>query len=196
MRSLIASLSTLALTLAPCEVSVAQWGLSTEIGVARFGGTGRDTSGIAVGPYRPTTFGLRVDREAGPVRVAVVALYAQTGIAGVKDNLAVVDYNAASLLEVAPEVSLRLARLGAGAVARLEGGPAVDVWEVDGETRTRVGARAALALECPLGGRFVGSVRATGVLSGSIIDPDETANGVERHATRRGGVSIGLRLRL
>src|SRR5438876_5023317 len=40
----------------------AQWSVSAELGVARFGGTSRDSAGATVGPYRPTTFDLRLER--------------------------------------------------------------------------------------------------------------------------------------
>jgi len=196
MRTLTLPLLLLLPAAVPVGTLVAQWGAAVEIGVARFGGTSRDSSGTTVGPYRPTTFGFRLDRDFGRARVAVGVMYAKTGLAGVMGNVAVIDYDAASLLEVAPEVSIRVARLGAGAVARVEAGPAVDVWELDGDKRTRVGARAALAVECPLGGRFTGSIRATGVVSGSMANADEPPPGVERDATRRGGVSVGLRYRL
>src|SRR5256885_2365453 len=55
---------------------------------------------------------------------------------------------------------------------------------------------SGVALEGPLSGRCVGSLRATGVLSGSMMNRDETPAGVERRATRRGGMSIELRYRL
>ena len=74
--------------------------------------------------------------------------------------------------------------------------PAVDVWEIEGVSRTRVGARGGIALEWPLGGRFTGSLRATGVVSPSVINTGETPGGVERSSTRRGGVSIGVGYRL
>src|SRR2546430_12531266 len=101
----------------------AQWGIAAEIGVARFGGSSRDTSGTTVGPYRPTTVELRLDRGRGFARVALALLYAKTGIAGEQPGLAVVQYDLASLWEVAPQVSLRLARFGAGVDVRLEAGP-------------------------------------------------------------------------
>jgi hypothetical protein len=193
MWKLTGSLALLVLAAAPPRTLPAQWGVAAEIGVARFGGTSRDSAGIVVGPYRPTTFGLRLDRGFGAARVGMAVLYARTGLAGEQEGLVVVDYNAASLWEVAPEVSIRLARFGAGVEARVEGGPVVDSWELDGQRRARVGARGAVGLECPLAGRFTWSLRATGVVSGSIIEAAEAPPGVERRPTRRGGVSIGLR---
>jgi hypothetical protein len=195
MRTLIRLLAVVALAV-PAGVCAAQWGLSAEVGVARFGGTARDSSGASLGPYRPTTLGVRVDRARGAVRVGVGLMYARTGLAGEQNQTAVVFYDRASLVEAAPEISLEIARFGAGVVTRVEAGPTLSVWDVDGVSRTRVGARGAVAFEWPLTGRCTGSVRATGVLSGSVMNRDETPAGVERRVTRRGGVSIGLRYRL
>src|SRR5207249_11342775 len=102
MRTLAATLLLLRRGLAP-RPAAAQWGLSAEIGVARFGGTSRDTAGTRVGPYRPTTFALRVDRALGSARVALAVLYAKTGFAGERNDVAVVQYDVGSLWEFAPE---------------------------------------------------------------------------------------------
>jgi len=191
MRTLVVTCLAAGLV-APSTVS-AQWGMAAEIGVARFGGSSRDTSGTTVGPYRPTTFELRLDRGLGPARVAVAVLRARTGIAGERPGLAVVQYDIASLWEIAPQVSFRLARFGVGVDVRLEAGPAVQRWDVDGASRTRVAARAAAALEWPLARALSGSLRVSGLVSGSVFDAAETPAGVERRATRRLGVAIGLR---
>ena len=194
MRTLVAACLVAGLVV-PGTVS-AQWGIAAEIGVARFGGSSRDTSGTTVGPYRPTTVELRLDRGLGSARVALALLYAKTGIAGEQPGLAVVQYDLASLWEVAPQVSFRLARFGAGVDVRLEAGPAVQLWTVDGASRTRVAAQTAAALEWPLAGSLTGSLRVSGVLSGSIFNADEPPPEVERRATRRLGVAIGARYRL
>src|SRR5256885_11356738 len=127
----------------------AQWGIAAEIGIARFGGSSRDTSGTTVGPYRPTTVELRLDRGLGSARVALALLYAKTGIAGEQPGLAVVQYDLASLWEVAPQVSFRLARFGAGVDVRLEAGPPVQLWAGDGDSPTRVAPPTAAAPETP-----------------------------------------------
>ncbi len=196
MRALTRTLVQLGLAAASSPGLAAQWGVSAEIGVARFGGTARDTSGTTVGPYRPTTFACRLDRQFGAVRGGISLLYAHPGLAGQQRDLAVVFYDGTSLVEVGPEVSIGFARFATGAVVRVEGGPVLDLWDVDGETsRTRVGAHAGLALEWPLSSRFTGTVRARGALTGSMMNADEQSTNFERHATRRFGVSLGLRYR-
>src|SRR5207253_6622629 len=124
------------------------------------------SSGATLGPYRPTTFGARLDRELGPVRVGIGLLYARTGLAGEQDQTAVVFYDRASLVEAAPEISLRVARFGGGVVTRVAGGPSLDIWDVDGVFRTRVAARGGVGLEWSVWGRCVGSLGGDGVLSG------------------------------
>lgn len=195
MHRLTATLAIVGLTFVP-RSAVAQWGLSGEIGVARFGGTSRDTGGIRVAPYRPTTFTVRLDRALGPTRVEFAALYAKTGFAGEQDNVAIVQYDAGSLWELAPGVSVRVARFGVGAEARLEAGPVVDLWTVDRDTRTRLGGRAAAAVEWPIARALTGSLRVSGVITGSVFDPADVPAGVERLATRRVAVAIGLRYAL
>src|SRR3989442_1185062 len=80
MQRLPATLALLGLTLAPLPAT-AQWGVSVEVGVARFAGTSRDSAGATGGPYRPTTFGLRLDRTLGQARVAVAGFFPKTGLA-------------------------------------------------------------------------------------------------------------------
>src|SRR2546425_13317948 len=98
MRTLIGLLAAVALAVSN-QARATQWGLSAEVGVARFGGTSRDSSGATLGPYRPTTFGVRVDRELGTVRVGMELMYARTGLAGEQDQTAVVFYDRASLVQ-------------------------------------------------------------------------------------------------
>src|SRR5205823_3107133 len=62
--------------------------------------------------------------------------------------------------------------------------------------RTRMAAQTAAALEWPLAGALTGSLRVSGALSGSIFNADEPPPEVERRATRRFGVAIGVRYRL
>lgn len=192
MRTLAATILLFGLLFAPRRAT-AQWGLSGEIGVARFGGTARDTSGTRVAPYRPTTFAVRLDRALGSTRVELAVQYAKTGFAGEQDNVAIVQYDAGSFWELAPGASVRVARFGAGAEARLEAGPVVDLWKVDSDTRTRVGGRAAAALEWPIARALTGSLCVSGVLTSSVFDAGDVPAGVERLATRRVAVAIGLR---
>ena len=91
---------------------------------------------------------------------------------------------------------LGVERCGAGLEARVAAGPAFDLWSFDGEQRNRVGGRATAVVEWPLARALMGSFRVTGVWSGSVFDPGDTPSGVERRATRRFGVALGLRYQL
>jgi hypothetical protein len=195
MRTLAATCVVVGLAVAPRPVS-GQWGIAAEIGVTRFGGSSRDTSGTTVGPYRPTTFELRLDRGLGALRGTVAVLYAKTAFAGEQPGLAVVQTDFASVWEIAPQLSFRLARFGVGVDVRLEAGPAIQRWSLDAERRTRLAGRGAAALEWPLARALTGSLRVSGVVSGSVFDAGDVPAGVERRATRRLGVAVGLRYRL
>ncbi len=196
MRTLAATLVVVAVAAGPWCRLQGQWAIAADIGVARFGGTSRDSSGATVGPYRPTTFGLRLERGLGRARVAVGVLHAETGLVADGQGVAVVQYGIGSLWEIAPEISLGVARFGTGVEARVEAGPAVDLWNFDGEQRNRVGGRVAAVLEWPLARALMGSLRVSGVLSGSVFDAADAPGGVERRATRRFGVAVGLRYQL
>ena len=196
MRTLAATLVVVAVAAGPWCRLQGQWAIAADIGVARFGGTSRDSSGATVGPYRPTTFGLHLDRGSSRVRVGVGVLYAKTGLAAEGRGVAVVQNDIGSLWEIAPELSLRVARFGTGIEARVDAGPTIDFWNFDGERRNRVGGRAAAVAEWPLAHALTGSLRVSGMLSGSVFDAADTPSGVERRATRRVGVAVGLRYRL
>src|SRR5207302_9492163 len=146
MRRLPGTLALLGLTLG-ASPAAAQWGVSAESGVARFGGTSRDSSGATVGPYRPTTFGLHLDRGSGRVRVGVGVLYAKTGLAAEGRGVAVVQNDIGSLWEIAPELSLRVARFGTGIDARVRAGPTIDFCNCDGDRHNRVVGRASAVAE-------------------------------------------------
>jgi hypothetical protein len=174
----------------------AQWRLALEVGVARFGGTARDTTGATVRPYRPTNWALRLDRGIERIRLGLDVLYAKTGIAAERDGIAFVEYDAAWLVEVAPYFTTRVVALGEGVEVRLEFAPAFDIWGLSGEHHTRWAGRGAVALEWPLGRRFSGALRVVGALSSSIFDPEEFPEDVERQSTRRFGVALSLARRL
>ena len=196
MRMLAGAFVAVILAAIPWRSVPAQWGISAELGVARFGGTSRDSAGATVGPYRPTTFGLRLERDLGRARVAVGVLNAETGLVAEGQGVAVVQYGIGSLWEIAPEISFGVARFGTGVEARVEVGPAVDLWNFDGEQRNRVGGRAAAVVEWPLARALMGSLRVSGVVSESVFDAADAPSGVERRATRRFGVAVGLRYQL
>jgi hypothetical protein len=193
MRPRIAVLLLAGAWVLPARTAVAQWGVSAEIGVARFAGTSRDSSGASLRPHRPTTVGLVVDGERNRLRVQLGATYGRTGIAAERGVVAYALYDAASMLEISLRASFVLARLGNGVLARLEAGPAVDLWTVEGESRRRWAGWAGAAVEWPLGRHLRGALRASGALSPSVFDRVDLPDDVERLTTRRWGVAVALR---
>jgi hypothetical protein len=125
--------------------------------------------------------------------VAVTLLHAKTGLAAEGPSVAVVQYDVGTLWEIALETSIRVASLGRGAEIRVDGGPAIDLWDFDGERRNRWGGRAGVSLEWPLARVLSGYARVGGVLTGSVFDAADVPDGIERVATRRVAVAIGLR---
>src|SRR5438034_6041746 len=192
MRPLPVTLLTFGLAAGP-HMGAAQWSLSADVGVAYFGGTSRDSSGATVGPYRPTTFAVRVDHGDGPVRFGLHVLYAEPGLAGKQGDLAFVQSGVLSLWEIVPQVAVRVVRFGTGVEGRIEAGPAFYLWEFDNEQRNRVAARGPVALQWPLARSLTGSLRVGGVCGESVSDAGGVAACFDRVTARRFDVGVGLR---
>jgi len=86
--------------------------------------------------------------------------------------------------------------IGPSGAVRIELGPALHLWDFDGEYRTRLGGIGALAYEWPVSSRFIGGIRLEGMLSKSWFDATEVPPEFERQLTWRYGVGLGLRYRL
>ena len=196
MRTLTAALAAIGFGLVVPPRLGAQWEASAQVGYARFGGTSRDSGGATLGPYRPTTVELRLARAGRTLRAGLGVTHANTGLAAEGAGIAVVQEDVGSLWEIAPEVSVCVLRFGAGVSAWLGAGPAFDFWDLDGEQRNRVGARAGVVVEWPLARSLASSLRIGGAWSRSIFDPGDVPAGVERVTTRRFDVGLGLRYRL
>src|SRR6266550_4742265 len=144
-------------------------------------------SGLQLDRERPEQRDERLDHLGNEVNLklpAILALFSLTlGAPGVAAQWSV-------------SAELGVARFGAGLKARVAAGPAFDLWNFDGEQRNRVGGRATAVVEWPLARALMGSLRVSGVWSGSVLDPGDAPSGVERRATRRFGVALGLRYQL
>jgi hypothetical protein len=176
------------------------WGLGVDVGLTRFwGGSEPVAPNEAPGfkPYRPTTFGARLDRLFGWGKVAVGVLYAQSGLGSENDELAIIAKGGVDLIEATPEAAYRLGTLGPVTEVSLFAGPVLDVWMLSGEdTRLRIGGRAGLELLVPLGGALAGTVRAHGGLSGSLFRGTEVPNDFRTKSMPNAGIALGLRLGL
>lgn len=187
---------TVALALVPASLA-AQWGVGLSLGVARYYGgavsTDDSTSG-AVHPYRPTTVTLVAGRDWGALRVDLGVSYGSPGIAAEVDGGAFVDGTAAHFVAAAPEVTVRVLRVGAGGALRLGGGADVTLWSLtDFDSRVLVGGHATASYEWPIAGRFLGTIGAGVSLSPSLFRESEISASFERRMLLRPSVTIGVR---
>ncbi len=140
----------------------AQWAASAQVGAARFwgGSAERGSENRSFRPYRPTIFGVGVERADAKVGWGLRLYYAGSSLAlEGPDALAVVK-GALKVYGAAPEVSVRVAPIGNGGQLRAYAGPAAEIWSLgDGVSHLRLGAEAALGLMVPLGGRLSGAIR-------------------------------------
>ena len=179
----------------------AQWSAGVEVGMLRFWGTSIDTvtpgDPTRARPSPSTSFSVKVQRDFGRVGVGIGVLYSKGG-AGVENaTVAVEEKNLIKVYEVAPEVSFRVARLGPGGALRLHVGPSYDRWSLtDGSDTRRIGARAAVAVDWSLGGRFIGTLQGGAAVSAGVFGREDLPFEFARRATWRRSVSTGVRLRL
>jgi hypothetical protein len=122
--------------------------------------------------------------------------YANTGFAVAGQGINLTDKTTGRLVELASLISTRVGGIGSSGAVRAELGPALHLWEFDGEIRPRLGAVGALAYEWPVASRFSGSVRLEGMLAKSWFDAADVPPEFERRVTWRYGVGLGLRYRL
>ncbi len=190
MRICIAIVLILA---AHATVLPAQWSLTPEVGLAAFGGSGRDSSGLRMGPTRATTVALRFGWQSPHLGAGIRVLAGSSGL-GISDgNLSVIQEHQIRLFEVAGVLSWPLARIGTSSRLRLETGPALDIWAPEqASTRSRMGAIAAALWIFPVSPRLEAMVRFEAALSRSLFGAADLPDGAARRNTWRRGVSFAL----
>jgi hypothetical protein len=196
MRALVAAAVITVLTLSR---AAAQWHVGLEFGTVEFRGATRDSSaapGATLRPDHATTYGIRLGRAFGSWSAALRASVGTPGVAGVAPKVTFTDRTTGRLIEIVPLVGVRAAALGPEGVVRIEAGPAVDLWDINGEIRSRLSGLAAVAYEWHVAGRVMGAVRVESTLGSSIFDAAELPSQLERRPTWRYGMSVGLRYRL
>jgi len=139
---------------------------------------------------------LLADRAWGRGGVTLRVSLSNPGFAVAGKSLSITDKTTGQLLEVASLFGTRVGGIGPSGAVRIELGPAIHLWDFDGEYRTRLGGIGALAYEWPVSNRFIGGIRLEGMLSKSWFDATEVPPEFERHLTWRYGVGLGLRYRL
>ncbi len=189
-------------TLASCVLSSAvegQWSVGAEVGADRFWGGSIETNPDerSFRPYRPTTFGARVQWEGPNVGVAVRMGYLSAGIALEGEDIMVVANNVFSVYSLGPQVLYRVAVLGSANRLLLSAGPLLEIWTaLDEEAETRIGVHGALALQIPLGWKLEGVLAAGAALIPSPFAEDQLEEGFERRALWRRSITAGLQYRL
>jgi len=192
------AVAALLLTL-PAGTVRSQWWVGVEVGSPHYRGSSRDTStggGPRLRPGDGTTVAFRVDRRFGRVGVAVRASFGKPGIVGDQGPVAVMDKSTGQVVEVATLVAVRVGGIGPSGAVRAEVGPALHLWNIDDDVRSRVSALGALAYEWPLAGRCSGAIRLEGTLSRSWFEEGELPPEYDLRLTWRYGVTLGLRYRL
>ena len=196
MRTLVFSA---AVTLACVSHAAGQWHVGLELGTVEFRGATRDSTGSGGATLRPdhaTTYAIRLGRAFGSWSAALRASVGTPGVAGVAPKVTFTDHTTGRLIEIAPLLGVRAAALGTEGVVRIEAGPAVDLWDINGEIRSRLAGLAAVAYEWRVTGRVLGALRVESTLGSSVFDAAELPSQLERRPTWRYGVSVSLRYRL
>ena len=174
-----------------------KWGLGIELGLIRFWGASQsvaDDHNPGLKPYRPTSVAVRIDREVGHIRLGLATLYAKSGVAIDGSSAAVVAKGQLSWIQVAPEISFHVTRLGAAAI-RLFAGPTLDVWNpVESDSRTKVGGQTGAELQTPFGNSVSGVLRVRTSLIGSVFKQEELPEGYEVRSMPSAGIALGLRV--
>lgn len=182
-----------------CSRAHGQWGLGLEVGADRFWGGSLDTSGEhrSFRPYRPTTFGVGVERRRGRLGFGLHLRYTEAGL-GLEGEGAVAAVDGVfTMVSISPEVAYRVASLGPATQLRLHAGPLFEVWSIiDEESRTRAGLQGSASLDVPLGGRFAGSVLAGLALVPSPFVRGDLDPSYELRALWRRRFAVALQYRL
>jgi hypothetical protein len=192
----------LTVVLAACgfRTGSAQWHLGLEFAAQRYRGSAHDTSeGHVASDGRPgggPALGLRISKTGRRLGVGLRLAYANTGFAVSGNGVSIVDKTTGRHAEVAALMSTRVGGIGPSGAVWVELGPALHLWDFDGEFRTRTGAIGAAEYQWPVSSRFLGAIRVEGMLSPSWFDATDVPPEFERRVTCRYGAGLALRYRL
>ena len=173
--------------------------MTAEVGGDRFwGGSVDDTPDhLSLRPYRPTTFGVGLERRAGRLGAGLKLRYASSSLALEGDEAVAVVKGIFTVYSAAPELAYRLLSVGSANELILHAGPLFEIWSVEDEdAQTRVGIQGAASFHVPIGGRFAGSLTAGAAVMPSPFAAEQLAVGFERRALWRRRVAVGLAYRL
>ena len=193
-----AALVTVVLAVNLVRPVLAQWSLSAGIDAPRFSGAAVEpATGRSLRPYRPTVWQLGVRRVNGRVGVGLRVHYASSSLALEGSEAVAAVKDALELYGIAPELSVRVARVGPDAALRVAAGPLLEAWKLaDVDTHWRLGMAAGVELRFSLGGRWTATARAGGAVCPSPFASEDLDEALERRALwrREAGVSLEYRL--
>lgn len=181
-----------------CSPLLGQWVVTAEVGADRFwgGSIEKTEEKRSFLPYRPTTFGVSLERQIGKLAVGLGLHYASAGLALEGTDAVVAVKGIFTMYSVSPKLVYRIATVGANGLL-VHGGPLFEVWSVpDEEAQTRVGVQGAASFRVPLGGRLAGTVSAGAALIPSPFGEDQLDSDFERRPLWRRRFAGGLEFRL
>jgi hypothetical protein len=188
-------------TLASCMVSSSmqgQWSVGAEVGADRFwGGSLETTEGErSFLPYRPTTFGARVQWEGPTVGAGLRLGYFAAGMALEGADVLSLANGVFTVYSLAPELRYRIAGIRANRLI-LAAGPLLEIWKaLDEKSETRLGVQGALALHVPLAWKLEAVLSGRVALIPSPFAEEQLEPPFERRPLWRRGVTAGLTYRL
>jgi hypothetical protein len=175
-----------------------QWSAAMEVGAERFWGGTLETAEEhrSFHPYRPTAFGAAIQRRGSNLGVGLRLGYTEAALALEGADAAVVVNGVFTIYSLSPEISYRIATVGAGNDLILHAGPLFEVWDImDEDARTRAGAQAAIAFVVPLGRKISAAVSAGVAIISSPFEEDDLVDGYEVRALWRRRFAGGLEYR-
>ena len=182
-----------------CGPALGQWALTAEVGADRFWGGSIENAPEhrSFRPYRPTTFGVGLERRAGRLGAGLRLRYASSSLALEGDDAVVVAKGIFTVYSAAPEIVYQVISVGAANHLVLHGGPLFEVWSVaDEDSQARVGIQSAVSFNLPVAGRLAGSVTAGAALITSPFEEGQLDPSFERRALWRRRFAVGLEYRL
>lgn len=203
LGSTIAGAVLACLAMSPSAAAAqAAWQVGADVAVSHLSGGARGMSNgaeVTARPYRPTLYGLRVERIGERVGYGLALRYAKPAMAFGDADVTLVDSDLAfTLYELAPEVSLRIVGSDdAGPSLRGTLGPVLDLWTWSvTDTEARLGARAGVGAVLPIGRRLAATIAAAATLSGSMFAEADLGEEFERESAVRTEIGLGVRYRL
>jgi hypothetical protein len=176
-----------------------QWVVGVEVGSYRFwGGSAEGTpEQRSFRPFRPTTFGVEVERRSGKLGIGLLLRYAEAGLALEGEDAVVAVDGIFKIYGGSAEIVYQIASVGSHCNLLLHAGPLVELWSIiDEDSKVYLGVQSAVSLNIPFGRHMAGSLRVGGALSPSPFTREQLEPGFEPRTLWRRGVAARVEYRL